>query len=73
MWKARYKEEEALEVVVKLMKAKAEKCLAVPLARDEQRIKCGCSVDDPVVEFPQGDFVIENSDPVVCFKRAVHH
>ncbi|KAL3785012.1 hypothetical protein HJC23_007933 [Cyclotella cryptica] len=64
---------QAREVVVKLMKAKAEERLAVPLARDEPWIEGGCGVDDPVVELPQGDIVIGNSDPVVCLKCAAHH
>ncbi|KAL7477477.1 hypothetical protein ACHAW6_003279 [Cyclotella cf. meneghiniana] len=64
---------QARELIVKLMKAKVEERLAVPLARDEPWIKGGCGVDDPVVALPEGDIVIGNSDPVVCLKCAVHH
>eukprot|EP00985_Skeletonema_marinoi_P032137 scaffold38986_cov153-Skeletonema_marinoi.AAC.4 len=58
----------ARELVGKLLKAKEEERLTVPLAREEPWIKGGMDRNDPVVELPAGDYPAENDNPIVCLK-----
>ena len=58
----------ARELVGKLLKAKEEERLTVPLAREEPWIKGGMDRNDHVVELPAGDYPAENDNPIVCLK-----
>lgn len=60
----------ARELVGKLLKAKEEERLTVPLARAEPWIKGGMNDNDPVVQLPAGDHPAGNDDPIVCLKCA---
>lgn len=60
----------ARDLVEKLMKAKEEERLTVPLACAEPWIKGGMTDDDPVFKLPVGDHPGGNDDPIVCLKCA---
>lgn len=59
----------ARELVGKLMKAKEDERLTVPLARVEPWIKGG-NENDPLFQMPVGDHSGGNDDPIVCLKCA---
>jgi serine/threonine protein kinase len=60
----------ARDLVEKLLKAKEEERLTVPLAREEPWIKGGMNDNDPVIQLPAGDHPAGNDDLIECLKCA---